>query len=300
MNRARVAPAAAMAAMSILFGISFVATKIGLTGFTPAQLIFLRFAFAAGLFLAFSPWFRMGAVDRTGHLQILAMALLEPGAYFFLEALGLQRTLASTAAILINTIPLFVLLLDVLWLKARIVAYEVALIAVSLVGVSLLVLAGGIPKALGGSLLGDLFILGAALVASFYTVIAKRLLSRYSVLAVTRLQCLYGALLYLPFAAWDWWCRGLQPVSGRALGAMLYLGAGCSFLAYGLLNYSLSKAKATHVAAFTNVIPVVGTAFAVLFLHEVLYPVQIAGAVLVVCSVALLNVKGKAEPAVLG
>lgn len=289
-----------MTAMSVLFGISFVATKVGLEGFTPAQLIFLRFTFAAGLFFAFSPWFRVGALNRAGYVQILAMAFLEPGLYFFLEAMGIQRTLASTAAILINTIPLFVLILEAVWLKARVVAHEVVLVLISLMGVCLLVLAGGIPKTLAGSLLGNLFILGAALSASLYTLIARRLLSRYSVLAVTRLQSFYAALIYLPFAAWDWWSKGLTPVTGRTLGAMLYLGAGCSFLAYWLLNYSLSKVKASHVAAFTNVIPVVGTALAVLFLHEVLYPLQLAGAVLVIGSVALINIKGKRESAVQG
>ena len=284
-------PVAAMATMAVLFGVSFVATKVGLQGFTPTQLIFLRFTFAAGLFFGLRPWLRAGPVGWKGALQILLMAVLEPGAYFFLEATGIQRTLASTAAILINTIPLFVLALEALFLRVRVGARDLLLILCSLLGVCLLVLASGLPKALGGSLLGDLLILAAAFSASVYTVIARRLLTKYSVLAVTRLQALYAALLYLPFAGWDWWERGLKPVPGRSLGAMLFLGVGCSFLAYWLLNYSLANARASHVAAFTNVIPVVGTAFAVLFLGEVLYPLQIVGGILIIGCVALLNLR---------
>lgn len=278
-----------MTAMSVLFGASFVATKIGLEGFTPGQLIFLRFGFAAVLFYGLSPWLRAGSVDRAGRWQILVLALLEPGAYFFLEAMGIQRTQASTAAILINTIPLFVLVLEAAWLRVAVVPREACLILASLLGVCLLVLAGGVREALGGSLAGNLLILAAAVSASVYTVFARKLLVRYSPVAVTRLQALYASLIYLPIALFDWWRLGLRPVPGGSAWALLYLAVGCSFVAYGLLNYSLSRVKASLVAAFTNVIPVVGTALAVVLLGESLYPLQILGGILVIVCVASLN-----------
>lgn len=289
MSQDRLPALAAMTAMSVLFGASFVATKIGLEGFTPVQLIFLRFSIAAALFYALSPWLRPGRMDWSGRAQILLLALLEPGAYFFLEAMGVQRTQASSAAILINTIPLFVLVLESVWLKVPVVPREALLLLASLLGVCLLVLAGGAREALGGSLVGNLFILAAAVSASVYTVLARKLLLRHSPLNVTRLQALYASLVYLPFALGDWWQTGFRPVPARAGWSLLYLAVGCSFVAYGLLNYSLSRVKASLVAAFTNVIPVVGTALAVVLLGEILYPLQIVGGILVIVSVACLN-----------
>jgi drug/metabolite transporter (DMT)-like permease len=291
MSGERLRAGLAMTGMSLLFGASFVGSKIALAQFTPAQLIFMRFSAAAVLFYAITPWFCGPPPDRMGRYRILLLTLFEPGAYFFLEAMGIQRTLASTAAILISTIPLFVLLLESLWLKVRVVPVEVALILLSVGGIFMLVAAGGLGQALGGSLTGNLLILLAALAASIYTVLARRLLQRYSVLVVTRLQSLYAALIYLPFAAWDWLTRESPPIRTESWLAVIYLAVGCSFVAYWLLNYSLCRVKASIVSAFTNVIPVVGTGLAVLLLHERLYPMQAIGAVVVIGCVTLLTLR---------
>ncbi len=282
----------AMVGMSLLFGASFVGTKIALNHFTAAQLIFLRFAIAAALFYALSPWMGARKMTRAGYTSVFLMALFEPGAYFFLEAAGIQRTLASTAAILISTIPLFVLVLEALWLRVPVVPLEVLLILLSLGGIVLLVAAGGGEgKAFGGTLEGNLLIVGAALTASIYTVLAKRLLVSYSVVSVTRLQALYAALMYLPFACWDWWSGAAKAPGLWGWAALAYLAIGCSFLAYWMLNYALSRVKASVVSAFTNVIPVVGTVLAVALLGERLYPLQAAGAVVVLGCTSLLALR---------
>ena len=291
MRGAKAGALAALVGMSLLFGASFVGTKIALSAFTPSELIFLRFLLGAAVFFVFSPWLKASPVDRTGYWKILVLALFEPGVYFYLEAMGIQRTLASTAAILICTIPIYVLLLEVFWLKVRIVATEVLLILLSLGGIFLLVTAGGLRNAFGGSLAGNGFILAAAFAASVYTVLARRLLSRYNAVAITRLQALYAAAMYLPFALWDFSTQGMPHAGPRAWLAVLYLGIGCSFLAYLLLNVSLAHLKASIVAAFTNVIPVVATGLAVLLLGERLYPVQALGAAVVVISVTLLTMR---------
>jgi len=278
-----------MMGMALLFGASFVASKIALATISPAQLIFLRFLIAALVFTVLARLMPSERLDGSAHLKIFALALLEPGIYFFLEAEGIRRTLASTAAILISTIPVFVLVLEGVWLKVRVKGREVALIALSLCGIGLLLTAGGIEHAFGGSLTGNLLVLGAALAASLYTVLAHSLLARHSPVTVTRLQALWAVAIYLPFALRDTFASGIHPVGGRTLAAIAYLGLGCSFLAYWLLNFALSRVRATAVAAFTNVIPVVGTALAVALLGERLFPVQVIGAVVVIASVTTLT-----------
>ncbi len=285
----------AVTAMSVLFGASFVATKIALAAFTPSVLIFLRFALASLLFLLLSPWTGLGGLDRKGAARVFLLALFEPGAYFFLEAAGIQRTLASTAAVIIATIPVFVLLLEAFWLKVRVRLREAALVLFSLLGIVLLVLARGWEEAVGGSLAGNLLVLGAAFTASVYTAMARKLLQRYSPLAVTRLQSFYAAALYLPFALGSLRKEGLPTPAPRSFWALLYLAGGCSFLAYLLLNFSLSRLRASTVAAFTNVIPVVAALLAVLLLGERLVFLQVLGAVVVVASVTLLTLWSAGE-----
>lgn len=284
-------PLVALLLMAIVFGASFPATKVALGSFTPVQVIFLRFSVSALLFLVLTPWFPMPTLDRQGCLGAFALATLEPIAYFFLEAEGLRHTLASTAAILISTIPVLVLILEAVLLRSRVLAREIVLVFVSIVGTVILLTAGGAERAVGGSARGNLLILAAALAASLYTVFARHIMTRYSPVAMTRIQSFYAAALYLPFAGWDF-IRGAQSgITVEAVGVIVFLGLGCSFGGYLLLNYALSRVSATIVGAYANVIPVVATAIAFLFLGERLFITQLLGGVLVIGSVTILTAR---------
>ena len=290
----------ALTAMAVLFGASFTAIKVALGSFTPFQLVFLRFLISSASFALLWPWIPKQRLSRGDDARLFGLALLEPGLYFYAEAEGVKRTLASTAAVLISTIPLFVLVLEALWLKVRILLAEVLLILVSLGGIYLLVAAG--PGAgLGGTALGNGLILVSALGASVYTVLAKKILATVHPLTLTFYQSLFAAGLYLPFAAADT-LRHTGPAPGRpAIAALLYLGVFCSFLAYALMNYSLSRMKASFAAAFANLVPVVGIALAYFALGERLVPVQLLGGAIVLTTMTALtllaptHVEGEAD-----
>jgi drug/metabolite transporter (DMT)-like permease len=280
---------AILTAMAVLFGASFVATKHALATIPPGQLIFLRFSIAAVLFCLFLPFSPTTRIDRRGYLGVFLLASLEPGAYFFLEALGIQRTLASTASVLIATIPVFVLVIEAVVLKTRVVAREAAVILVSIAGIVLLLSAGGVGPTIGGTLAGNLLVLAAAFSASLYTALAPAVIARHSPLAVSRLQSFYATALYLPLALREW-LRGQHPTfTWSSTAALLYLGVGCSFFGYILLNTALARARASLVGAFSNIIPVVATGLAVILLREHLQRVQLIGAIVVIGSLAALT-----------
>lgn len=282
----------AIVGMCLLFGGSFVASKSALATFTPPQLLFLRFSLASVAFLAVAPFAGFRFPGWKGVFQLALLACLEPVLYFYLEAQGLRRTLASTASILISTIPLFVLALEAAWFRVKVTLAEVGLVLLSVAGIALLVTAGGAGPALGGGLTGNLLILGAAVSASFYTVLAKRFLQRYGALEVSAVQCAWTALFFLPAALGDTLAAPRPTVSPRAWMEVAFLGFGCSFIAYGLLNYALSRARAGFVAAFTNLIPVVSTGLAALLLGERLHTRQLSGAVLVLGGLMALSYLG--------
>lgn len=282
---------AATLGMAFLFGTSFVASKVGLSGFSPTQLVFFRFAVAALLFSALSPWTPRVSLSPAQARSVLLLALLEPGAYFFLESYGLQRTQASTASVLIATIPVFVLILEAVFLKVRVALTDASLILASLLGVALLLTAGGWDRALGGTFLGNLLVLGAALSASVYTLVARRLMAEVDALTVTRWQASFAVLFYLPFAAGAYLRGHRLPTSATAWAAVVYLGVACSFGAYFLLNYALSRARPSLVAAFSNLIPVVATGLSVMLLGEKLVSQQLLGAAITVGAIATLTLR---------
>jgi len=284
-------PLAATLGMAFLFGTSFVASKIALSGFSPMELVFLRFAIASGLFLLLGFWRPPAKLSRSQARNVLLLALLEPGLYFFLESYGLKLTLASTAAVLISTIPLFVVLWEALFLGMRVRLDELGLVLLSLLGVALLLTAGGLRQALGGTLAGNLLVLGAAISASVYTLVARRLMAQVDALTVTRWQALFAAAFYGPFALVAFASQKTLPGNLTPWLAVGYLGLFCSFGAYFLLNYALAHLRASLVAAFSNLIPVVATGLAVLLLGEGLTVQQLVGAGITVTAITLLTLR---------
>ena len=290
-------PASAYAAavgMTVAFGLSFVATKYALRGFEPLLIALLRFALAGGILWVV--WrIRRGPqrVSRGEFGRLAALGFVSLTVYFSFENLGIARTSASEAAILIATIPLFVVILNTFTLREHNTARQWAGIALSFAGIVALVLLGG-GGAGGGSLTGNLLVLAASLSAGVYSILARRLLVSRPALFVTTFQNLFGALFMLPLALAEAALVGLRHPTPRATSGLLFLTVACSITAYLLLNYAFRFIPASKVAVFINLTPIVAVASAYVLLGERFTPGQAAAAVVVVTGVWLANSGGGA------
>jgi len=289
-------PASAYAAavgMTVAFGLSFVATKYALRGFEPLLIALLRFALAGGILWVV--WrIRRGPqrVSRGELGRLAALGFVSLTVYFSFENLGIARTSASEAAILIATIPLFVVILNTFTLRERTTGRQLGGIVLSFAGIATLVLLGG--GGAGGGLTGNLLVLAASLSAGVYSILARRLLVSRPALFVTTFQNLFGALFMLPLALAEAALVGVRYPTPRATGGLLFLTVVCSITAYLLLNYAFRFIPASKVAVFINLTPIVAVASAFLLLGERFTPGQGAAAVVVVAGVWLANSGGGA------
>ena len=280
--------------MTVAFGLSFVATKYALRGFEPLLLALLRFALAGGILWVV--WRLRRGPERVSRGELGRLALLgfvSLTVYFSFENLGIARTSASEAAILIATIPLFVVILNTFTLRERTTARQWAGIAISFAGIAALVLLGG-SGAGGGSLSGNLLVLAASLSAGVYSILARSLLVSRPALFVTTFQNLFGALFMLPLALAEAALVGVRDPTPRAIGGLLFLTVVCSITAYLLLNYAFRFLAASRVAVFINLTPLVAVAGAYVLLGERFTLGQAAAAVVVVAGVWLTNSGGGA------
>jgi len=290
-------PASAYAAavgMTVAFGLSFVATKYALRGFEPLLLALLRFALAGGILWVV--WRIRRGLERVsrGELgRLAALGFVSLTVYFSFENLGIARTSASEAAILIATIPLFVVILNTFTLREHNTARQWAGIALSFAGIAALVLLGG-GGAGGGRLTGNLLVLAASLSAGVYSILARRLLVSRPALFVTTFQNLFGALFMLPLALAEAALVGVRHPTPGTAGGVLFLTVVCSITAYLLLNYAFRFIPASKVAVFINLTPIVAVASAYVLLGERFTPGQAAAAVVVVAGVWLTNSGGGA------
>jgi drug/metabolite transporter (DMT)-like permease len=279
----------ALLGTTVAFGFSFVATKFALRGFEPLLIAVLRFSFAGAIL--FLLWWLRGHRERLSRRELArraALGFVSLTVYFTFENLGIARTSASGAAILIGAIPIFVGVLSVFVLHERNSGVQWAGILLSFTGVIALVELGA--RGAGGStLVGNLLVLGASLAAAVYNVAARRLLVTRSALFVTTFQNLFGALFMLPLAVAEALIVGVRSPTAQAVGAVAYLVLACSVLAYLLLNYGLRFITASRASVFINLTPVVAVAAAYAWLGERFTAGQLAAAVIVVAGVWLAN-----------
>jgi drug/metabolite transporter (DMT)-like permease len=284
-------PAQAYAAalgMSVAFGLSFVFTKYALRGFEPLLIALIRFALAGAVLWLI--WRVRRGAERASRAELRRLALLgfvSLTLYFTLEINGIARTTASAASIIVAAIPVFVIVLSAATLGERSGARQWLGVALSFAGVAALIELGGSRG--GGSLGGDLLVLGAAFTAAVGTLIARRLMVSRSALYVTAYQNLFGALFMAPLALLEALLAGVRTPSSAAVGAVLYLTLGCSVLAYLLLNYAFRFLEASRVAVFINLTPVVAVAAAYVLLGERFGAWQALAALVVVVGVWLAN-----------
>jgi drug/metabolite transporter (DMT)-like permease len=136
---------------------------------------------------------------------------------------------------------------------------------------------------------GDLLILASTLNWAVCTVLSRDPVRRLGSLPATAWSTLFGWALLLPWfvatAAW----RPLGHLSAAGWGEVLFLGVGCSGIAYLLWYRALESVDAARVSALLYVEPLVTLVAAVVVLGEPVGWSTVLGGALVLAGVALVQ-----------
>jgi drug/metabolite transporter (DMT)-like permease len=200
-----------------------------------------------------------------------------------------ERTVPSgLAALLVATVPLWLLGIDAVLNHARLGLAPMAGLALGLAGVGLLSgLGGGTGRV---SAAGVVIILGAAAMWALGTIMARRVTIPSSPALASGAELLCGgvALLVLAAAGGELGSLHLAEVSWRswlALGYLIVAGSIVAFSAYGIAVRALPTAT---VATYAYVNPVIAVLLGALILNERLTPAMFAGGALIVGAVVLV------------
>jgi drug/metabolite transporter (DMT)-like permease len=200
-----------------------------------------------------------------------------------------ERTVPSgLAALLVATVPLWLISIDAALNRTRIGLAPAAGLALGLAGVALLSgLSGGSGRT---SAVGVLIILGAAAAWAAGTIMARRVTLPASPALASGMELLCGgaALLAVAAAAGELGSLRLGEVSMRswlALGYLIVAGSIVAFSAYGIAVRTLPTAT---VATYAYVNPVIAVLLGTLILNEHLTPAMFAGGALIVGAVVLV------------
>lgn len=283
----------------ILWGASFPLTKAALSYVGPTSLAFLRWTISAVALIGWLAWNQRGQSSRAGigtatallqqeWRKIAWVALVGITMYYWLQNTAMRHTTAINAGVLSNLTPVFILPVAAITLRERLRAPEWIAVAAAFTGAALVSQGAGHLTLGGPGLIGDLLMVIAGLCGALYSIDGKRLAEKYPAVAVTTGVATAGALFLLPLALLE----GLRlDLPLTIWGVLLALGLGAGALANLWWLVILARMPASRAALALFLIPVVSATLSVALLHEPLTPTIVAGGVLVLAGVMIVQRK---------
>lgn len=256
---------ALLLAMAI-WGSSFTLLKITIDVMPPMQVMFFRMLAGSLVLLLLIRWWLRGVNYQQGDWKwLLAMAAFEPCLYFLFEGLALKYTSASQAGLITSILPLMIAAGAWLFLKEQIKKRQWFGFSLAVAGVIWMSAHSEVSTSAPNPILGNFLEVLAMMSAVGYTLLVKKLTSRYNPVFLTAFQTLVGALFFLPLALSQPLPTQVQP---QIIWALIYMGVVVSLVAYGLYNIALSRLPATVTGAYINLIPVFALLLALLVLKD--------------------------------
>lgn len=252
----------------MIWGTTFISTKVLLTGFLPVEILFFRFVMGLLALLAVCPRRLKGTTARQ-EFAFAAAGLCGVCLYYLLENIALTYTMASNVGVIISVAPFFTALLSHLFLhqdeKLRpgfFLGFAVAMAGIILISFN------GSSLQFGPT--GDLLALLAAFLWACYSILTKKISSYgYPTILTTRRIFFYGILFMVPalfFFDFQWdLTRFTNPVY---LLNILFLGLGASALCFVTWNFAVKRLGAVRTSIYIYMVPVITLIASVLILHE--------------------------------
>jgi drug/metabolite transporter (DMT)-like permease len=278
---------------AVIFGFSFMFSKIALEYATVLQLIGLRFLVAAVLFEALRLLRIVKFKLKFKDLKILIpIALFQPVLYFLGETYGINYSSSSMAGIVISLIPVTTAIISYFVLKEVLTKLQTVFLALSIVGIGLIGYMTLIDFKLD-MMLGFLFLFVAVIAASIYSVLSRKASGEFDAIKITYVMMVFGAIVFNIIGFTHSRIAGypyFAPFMNLRFDiSILYLGAISSIIAYFLMNYTVSKMPATQFSLFANLATVISIIAGAVFLKEQIFIYQIIGSVLIILGVWGVN-----------
>ncbi len=279
----------ALLILAALWGGSFLYMRIASPALGPAVVANLRVLFAAAGLLAYpAATHRMPLGNlRQYWKEYLIIGALNAALPYTLIGMATLHLTASLASILNATTPLFSAVVSAIVLRERLTWPRVAGLALGLGGVG--VLAGWSPIPLSAAVaLAALASLGASLSYAVATVYCKVRMGDMPPLALAIGQQLGATVVMLPFTVPVALRTPMHPTP-IVIAAMLALAFLSTSIAYLIYFRLLADVGPTRTLSVTFMVPLFGTVWSVLLLHEPLSVGMLAGMALILSSVFLVT-----------
>lgn len=278
----------------IVWGASFIATKVALRDVSPITVVWLRFAMGVvilGAAVAIRRQFSLLAKREWGYFALLGF--LGITFHQWLQSNGLQTSEAGTTAWIVSTTPVFMALLGWLILKESLGWIKILGIFLAFVGVLLVVSDGNLSFISIGTFgaPGDVLILISAVNWAVFSVLSRRGLKSHPASLMMFYVMAFGwtftSVLFFSGTGW----REIPSLSFNGWTGIAFLGIFCSGLAYIAWYDALKELTAAQTGAFLYIEPLVAVIVAFIVLSEKISLASLFGGGIILFGVWLVNRK---------
>ena len=268
MNHPKIQGHISAAVTILIWGTTFISTKVLLDFFSPIEILFFRFTIGFIILCLIHPH-RLRGSGLKQELMFAGAGLTGVTLYFLLENMALTYTTASNVGVIISIAPFFTAIIAHLFLKSEKLHLQFFLgFLASITGIVLITFNGSFLLDLNP--LGDILAILAAILWAIYSVITRRISQLgYNTIQTTRRTFFYGIIFMLPALyifnfQWGFY-RFAQPVN---LLNILFLGFGASALCFVTWNTAVKILGAVKTSVYIYMVPVVTVVTSVIVLHE--------------------------------
>lgn len=287
MKHKRLAGHVAALGTILIWGTTFISTKILLGAFTPVEILFLRFTIGYTALWLVRPR-KLVLAEKKQEWMFAGAGLCGITLYYLLENIALSHTLASNVGVIISIAPFFTVLFGRLFLRGErpgprfLWGFLIAMAGIFLISF-------GSETALRLNPLGDLLAVLAAILWAAYSTISKKISEfGYHTVEATRRTFFYGLVFMVPaLLLMDFHLEGAQLLSLKSILNLLFLGLGASALCFVTWNIAVKKLGAVKTSVYIYLVPVITVAASALILHEKLTFRMVCGIILTLAGLFL-------------
>ncbi len=279
----------ALSLMVLVWGVNFAVVKAALASFDPLAFNAVRFAIASLLvFGVLRARGEVGMPERRDLPRVVALGLLGNVVYQMCFILGLDRTRAGHAAVILALTPIITAFFSMLTGHERPGPRTWGGAVLSITGIALV---SGAAIRLEGreALVGDAILVTACVAWALYTVGSRPIVRRYGSVRTTAWTLWIGAVGLLAAGAPALARQQWTGLGAAAWGGLLFSATFAIGLAYLIWYRGVERIGNTRTAIFSNLTPIVALAASAVLLRELPSALALAGAGLTLGGVMIVR-----------
>jgi len=275
----------------LIWGTTFISTKVLLRTFAPIEILLIRFVIGYVALWCVCPR-RLFVLPKKQEWTFAAAGLCGVTLYYLFENIALTFTLASNVGVIISIAPFFTAIFGCLFLHdERPDARFIGGFCIAMAGICLLSFNSETVLALNP--LGDILAIAAAVIWAAYSTLTKKISTfGYNTIQTTRRTFFYGLLFMIPVVfLMDFNVTLAQLAESKNLLNLLFLGLGASAFCFVTWNFAVKLLGSVKTSVYIYMVPVITTVTSAFVLHEQITSTAICGIVLVLTGLLLSESK---------